>query len=68
MDKLYAERDAMSQGQHYVNHVNAMTGEGLHSKAAIAMELAHRDIEIERLKTEIDRLRRVEGMYKDLCK
>ena len=47
---LYAERDIMEQGEHYGKHVSAMTGEGLHSKSAIAAELAHRDIEIERLK------------------
>ena len=35
---LYAERDII------------MTGEGLHTKSAIAAELTHRHIEIERLK------------------
>lgn len=48
--KHYAERDVIRQGQHYINHVEAMTAEGLHSKADIAAELAHRDIEIERLR------------------
>lgn len=52
-NKLYAERDAMAQGQHYVKHVWAMTAEDLHSKAAIAMELAHRDIQIEQLTADL---------------
>lgn len=54
--KLYAERDAIRQGQHYVRHVEAMTAEGLHSKADIAAELAHRDILIESLRSTIDDL------------
>jgi predicted Zn-ribbon and HTH transcriptional regulator len=51
--KLYAERDIIEQMQHYVDHVEAMTAEGLHSKSDIAAELAHRDIEIERLEREL---------------
>jgi hypothetical protein len=42
--KLYDERDIEEQGEHYYNHVNQMTAEDLHSKSAIAAELAHRDI------------------------
>jgi len=49
MDKHYAERDIVKQGQVYVDHVSAMTGEGLHEKSDIAAELAHRDIEIQKL-------------------
>lgn len=52
--KLYAERDAIKQGQHYLRHVEVMTAEGLHSKADIAAELAHRDIEIERLRNDLN--------------
>ena len=48
--KHYAKRDPEAQGTHYENHVYAMTTEGLHAKSAIAAELAHRDIEIERLR------------------
>lgn len=44
----YAERDHEKQGEHYMTHVSAMTGEALHGKSAIAAELAHRDIEMER--------------------
>lgn len=47
--KLYAERDLMAQGEHYARHIHAMTAEGLHAKSDIAAELAHRDIEIDRL-------------------
>jgi len=58
MDDLeqYAQRDDQAQGEHYLRHVSAMTGEGLHAKSAIAGELAHRDIEIARLTAERDAL------------
>ena len=51
---LYAERDIEKQGTHYVNHVMAMTKEGLHSKSAIAAELAHRDIALATMTAERD--------------
>ena len=51
--KHYAKRDPDAQGIHYTNHVSAMTTEGLHAKSAIAAELAHRDIEIERLRAAL---------------
>jgi len=47
--KQYAKRDHIAQGEHFIRHLSAMTGEGLHAKSAIAAELAHRDIEIQRL-------------------
>ena len=50
---IYAERDTEAQGPHYTKHICHMTGEGLHDKSEIAAELAHRDIEIERLKSGI---------------
>lgn len=56
--KHYAERDVIRQGQHYMTHVGAMTREGLHSKADIAAELAHRDIEIIRMTLRIAELER----------
>jgi len=46
-DKHYAERDHLKQGDYFINHVSAMTAEGLHRKSAIAGELAHRDIRID---------------------
>lgn len=52
-EKLYADRDSISQGEVYVRHVQAMTAEGLHAKSDIAAELAHRDIEIERLVADV---------------
>jgi len=52
-DKLYASRDHIAQGDAYLRHVSAMTAEGLHAKSAIAGELAHRDIEIERLLADL---------------
>ena len=48
----YEERDVIGQGDVYIKHVGAMTEEGLHRKAAIAAELAHRDILIAKLETE----------------
>ena len=52
VQRLYADRDHQSQGGHYLRHVSAMTAEGLHAKSEIAGELAHRDMEIERLRAE----------------
>lgn len=36
MNKLYDERDLEELGQHYTNHISAMTSENLHSKSDIA--------------------------------
>lgn len=47
--KLYADRDPCELEPYYSRHVEAMTAEGLRSKAAIAEELAYRDQQIERL-------------------
>lgn len=47
--KLYADRDCEEMVKHYTAHVSAMTVEGLHSKSAIAAELAFRDKRIEEL-------------------
>ena len=52
--KLYAERDIEGQGEHYVNHVMAMTSENLHGKSNIAAELAHRDIRIAELEAQLE--------------
>ena len=51
---IYAERNTEAQGSHYTKHVCHMTGEGLHDKSEIAAELAHRDIEIERLTKRLE--------------
>lgn len=65
--KLYAERDIIEQMQHYVDHVEAMTAEGLHSKSDIAAELAHRDMEIERLQRHLDqRNEQIDGYERQL--
>ena len=56
MSKLYTERDIIEQGDYYSRHTSAMTSEGLHSKSDIAAELAHRDIEIERLQALVAEL------------
>ena len=55
--RKYANRSAIAQGQVYVDHVSAMTAEGLHSKSDIAAELAHRDICIADLEQRIVKLK-----------
>lgn len=48
----YAERDIEElddRGGYYCRHVSAMTGEGLHSRSAIAAELGHRDMMNDRM-------------------
>lgn len=49
----YAERKPWDLEPHYIKHVNAMTAEGLHHKAAIAAELAYRDKRIENLEKQL---------------
>lgn len=52
--KQYAERDIIAQGDYYTRHISAMTGEDLNSKSDIAAELAHRDMEIDRLRSMLN--------------
>ena len=53
--KLYdAERDTDGYENTVMKHMLSMTAEGLHSKAAIAVELAYRDALIEQLQFELD--------------
>ncbi len=52
--KRYAERDVDPYLNLYMRHVGAMTTEELHSKGAIAAELAWRDYVILRLRAELD--------------
>lgn len=47
VEKIYADRDPAGLEPWYSQHVNAMTAEGLHSKADIAAELAWRDSKLE---------------------
>lgn len=72
-DKQYAKRDIMQldeDGDYYIRHVSAMTGEKLHSKSDIAAELGWRDREIDRLKNVIccleDRALDFEGEVREL--
>jgi hypothetical protein len=51
--KLYADRSRRDVEPHYSAHVSAMTSEALHSKSAIAAELAFRDAEIEKLRAAL---------------
>jgi len=54
MSDIYAERDIVEQGDYYFRHASAMTGEGLHHKSNIAAELAHRDIQIDDLRQQLE--------------
>ncbi len=63
---LYAERNPMKldeAGNYYFKHVDAMTGEGLHSKSDIAAELGYRDKKYDDLMEEIRMLRCLEDSY-----
>jgi hypothetical protein len=55
MDNLYAERDIEGDElrPHYMRHLDRMTRENLHSKSAIAAELAHRDARIAELERRL---------------
>jgi len=64
---IYAKRDTEAQGSHYTKHVCHMTGEGLHDKSEIAAELAHRDIEIERLRGLVLRIQKTEDQSWESC-
>ena len=55
-EKHYAERDHRAQGNHYTRHLMAMTAEKLHSKSDIAAELAHRDMVIDDLQSQVNEL------------
>lgn len=50
---LYKERE-IDELDTYIDHVSAMTTEGLHSKSAIAAELAFRDSHIQFLENGLD--------------
>lgn len=41
-------------GGYYCRHVGALTEEDMHSKAEIAAELAHRDLQIDNLRAELE--------------
>lgn len=45
----YPPVDIEELGDDYINHLDSMTSEGLHSKSDIAAQLAARDREIARL-------------------
>lgn len=53
-DNLYADRDSEALGEHFMRHLDRMTVEKLHSKSAIAGELAHRDARIYDLELQLD--------------
>jgi len=53
----YPEDWIAELGEHYAQHVNALTAEKLHSKSEIALELAYRDNRIAELEAENARQR-----------
>ena len=57
MEQQYRKHSAYEvlTSDQYAKHISAMTVEDLHGKAEIAEELAYRDIQIERLKENLDR-------------
>jgi hypothetical protein len=55
----YQERDIENLGIHYTAHVEAMTTEGLHSKADIAAELGYRDEQIDVLQCEKEEMKAI---------
>ncbi|UIL51563.1 hypothetical protein LZU96_15195 [Pantoea agglomerans] len=59
MKKHYSKRDLLEMdraGNHYGNHVMAMTAEQLHSKSDIAAELGWRDMQIAALEAKVKQL------------
>jgi hypothetical protein len=56
-EKLYPDLNPVELGKYYTDHVMAMTAESLHSKAAIAKQLAWRDKKIDEQAEELRILR-----------
>jgi hypothetical protein len=52
-------------GGYYCRHVGALTEEDMHSKAEIAAELAHRDLQIDNLRAELAELRHFRKVIMD---
>ena len=53
----YGNRDIEAQGPFYIAHVEALTAENLTDKSDIAAELAHRDMLIAELNSQISALK-----------
>ena len=66
-ENLYADRDPEALGEHYMRHIDRMTVEGLHSKSAIAAELAHRDAEIAALRKAVQSVVDCDDNYRGRC-
>jgi hypothetical protein len=66
VERLYDKnRRPMELEPWYSKHVSAMTGEGLHSKADIAKELAYRDQQIESLRQQLAECQAVNKVLRD---
>jgi len=80
LNALYdQERDTDGYDNLVMKHLSAMTTEGLHSKSAIAVELAYRDYELQLQKKAsayfadmheqaLSRMRELESALRDLLK
>ena len=67
-EKLYARRDPMALEPHFTRHMLAMTAEGLDEKGDIALELAWRDAQIERLAARLNEFKEwAESMCHSEC-
>lgn len=53
VSRVYPDHRPWDLEPHYTKHVSAMTSKGLHSKHDIAVQLAWRDQEIERLQFQV---------------
>lgn len=56
VERLYADRDVLAFPDLYAQHVRAMTVEGLHDKAEIAIQLAWRDSQLSALQQQNESL------------
>ena len=61
----YPNHDAEALGQDYINHISAMTTEGLRAKSSIAIQLAWRDVEIRRLEADKDDWKDASFVFKE---
>ena len=61
------ERNCQALGQTYIDHVGAMTVEGLHRKTDIAAELAARDICIKQLQCTLGKIVNSKVLMSDRC-
>lgn len=65
VEKIYGNRSAREQdklGGYFSRHMEHLTSENLREKGEIAMELAHRDIEIDKLHAQLTEVEKELGV------